>query len=143
MAVITTDKPPLYLLQSELVNLTDAWTTVYEVPEYAVTSPVPEQPNTVVKAVATATKLLTSNTSAQDITVSYRITRGLTVVTLTNQVLVPQNDAIELLFQKVSIESGDVFEGRVDTAGQTADLSFSYVLNTRETFSGDTRYAQQ
>lgn len=133
MATITTPNPPLNIFDRASVNLSDSWTTVYDVPDYTVPAVGPN-PQRTVDAVALLTSLIVTNTDTETIEVSVRITRGVTTWLVLDKMPVPQNDFAIVELGRQNLPSGDTLQVKLET-GQTGVGHLSYVLNQREEYT--------
>ena len=131
--VITTPKPPLNLFEVRRNVLTEAWLTVYEVPEYRVpaTGPSPER---TILAAAITTGLIVCPQTSSGINLSLRIVNGdAETFNLMNEAFVPYGDFLAVPIDRQVLLSGEFIQARVNV-DQEADAHFSFVLNQREEF---------
>lgn len=130
---ITTPKPPLNLFEVKRAQVTDAWTAIYEVPEYRIPADGPT-PLQMVGAVAIMTGLMIAHSGEEARTISARITDvdGNSYLVV-HEVPVFPNDVLFLELDRQILTVGDRLELKM-ASGQTADASFSFILNTRETY---------
>jgi hypothetical protein len=133
MPIIVTPRPPLNLFEAARVNITSAWTTVYQTPLYRIPASGPT-PQRDIGAAAIMTGVVVANTSAVPITISARIlgTTGTPFPLLTG-VQVPIGDYILLDMDRQVLRTDETLQLQCGTA-TTATAHFSFVLNQREEF---------
>ena len=131
--IITTPRPPLNLFEVVRVPITDAWTTVYEVPLYRIPANGPT-PQRDVDAAAIMTGVMIANSMSIPITVSAQI---LNIegdpFKLLDGILISVGDYILLDIERQVLKTDEILQLKCGTA-QTADAHFSFVLNQREEF---------
>ena len=132
MTTITTPRPPLNIFDRQRLDVTDAWQTLYETPDYLIPASGPN-PLKTIEAVALLTSLIVTNTGTETVSVSLRATDGTTPFLIVNELPVPANDFALIELGKQNLPSGDKVEIKVAT-GQTAVAHLSYVLNQREEY---------
>ena len=131
--IITTPRPPLNLFEVVRVPITDAWTTVYEVPLYRIPASGPT-PQRDVDAAAIMTGVVIANTSIVPITVSARIldVNG-DPFGLLERVDISVGDYLLLDIERQVLKTDEILQLQCGVA-QTATAHFSFVLNQREEF---------
>jgi hypothetical protein len=131
--IITTPRPPLNLFEVVRVPITDAWTTVYEVPLYRIPASGPT-PQRDVDAAAIMTGVVIANTSIVPITVSARIldVNG-DPFGLLERVDISVGDYLLLDIERQVLKTDEILQLQCGVA-QTAIAHFSFVLNQREEF---------
>jgi len=131
--IITTPRPPLNLFEVVRVPITDAWTTVYEVPLYRIPASGPT-PQRDVDAAAIMTGVVIANTSIVPITVSARIldVNG-DPFGLLERVDISVGDYLLLDIERQVLKTDEILQLQCG-AVQTAIAHFSFVLNQREEF---------
>jgi hypothetical protein len=103
------------------------------VPDYQIPASGPS-PQRTVNAAAIMNGLLVANTAATSVTISVRI---VAVDTNTYSILedapIPANDFMVVALERQVLLTGETIQVKMGTA-QTADVHFSFILNTREEF---------
>lgn len=133
MPTIVTPRPPLNLFEAVRASATSAWSDLYTVPDYQIPASGPS-PQRTVNAAAIMNGLLVANTAATSVTISVRI---VAVDTNTYSILedapIPANDFMVVALERQVLLTGETIQVKMGTA-QTADVHFSFILNTREEF---------
>lgn len=131
--VITTPKPPLNLFEVRRNPLTEAWLTVYEVPEYLVPATGPSPARTI-DAAAIITGLIVCAGTATGVNLSLRVVNASEeTFSLLTETFVPYGDFLAVPIDRQVLLSGELIQARLN-ATQTADAHFSFILNQREEF---------
>jgi hypothetical protein len=133
MSIIVTPRPPLNLFEAVRLNATDQWTNIYTVPRYRVpaTGPVPQRD---VSAAAIMNGLIVTNTTNGLIEVSIRIIGADTnEYSVVEEATVPVNDFMIVSLERQVMLTDESIQVKLGTA-QTADVHFTFILNTREEF---------
>lgn len=133
MPIIVTPRPPLNLFEAVRVDITSAWTTVYQTPMYRIPANGAD-PQRDINAAAIMTGIIVANTSAVPITISARIlgTTG-TAFSLLTGVQVPIGDYILLDMDRQVLKTDETLQLQCGLA-TTATVHFSFILNQREEF---------
>jgi hypothetical protein len=133
MPIIVTPRPPLNLFEVARINVTAAWTTIYQTPLYRIPANGAD-PQRDISAAAIMTGIVVANTSAVPITVSARVlgTTG-TPFSLLSGVQVPIGDYILLDMERQVLKTDETLQLQCGTA-TTATCHFSFILNQREEF---------
>lgn len=133
MTTIITPRPPLNLFEAIRMQATDAWTTIYTVPEYQVPASGPT-PQRTLSAAAIMNGLLVANTSVSTVAVSIRIldVNG-TPRSILNAAPIPANDFMIVALERQVMLTDEAIQVKMNTS-QTADIHFSFILNTREEY---------
>lgn len=133
MPIIVTPRPPLNLFEVARINVTSAWTTIYQTPLYRVPANGAD-PQRDISAAAIMTGIVVANTSLVPITISARIlgTTG-TAFSLLSSVQVPIGDYILLDMERQVLKTDETLQLQCGTA-TTATVHFSFILNQREEF---------
>lgn len=133
MTTIVTPRPPLNLFEAIRVQATDVWTPIYTVPEYQVPASGPT-PQRTLSAAAIMNGLLVANTSLSTVQVSVRIVdKNGTPFSVLNASPIPSNDFMIVALERQVMLTDETIEVKMNAA-QTADVHFSFILNTREEF---------
>lgn len=133
MPVIVTPRPPLNLFEAVRIGATDAWTDLYTVPSYQIPASGPS-PQQNINAAAIMNGLLVANTSISSITVSVQIVAAdTTTYAIVDNAPVPANDFMVVSLERQVLLTGETIQVKMGTT-QTADVHFSFILNTREEF---------
>lgn len=133
MPTITTPRPPLFLLRAERVAITDAWTTVYEPPQYQIPASGPVAAATRTTAMVITNALL-RNTSGGAATWSLRITSGGSDYVLHEDVAIADGAFAHITeANKAILETAEVIAAKMDT-GNTGLMHLSFMLQTAEPF---------
>ena len=131
---ITTPRPPLNLFEIVRIPLTDAWTTVYQVPQYSVPADGPTAAYTV-DAAAIVSNLILTSTTGSGITADVRVTdAGGTARMLTAGVSISANSHVVLSLDKHILLTDEILEVKRSTSA-TGLAHFSFVLNQRERYT--------
>lgn len=131
---ITTPRPPLNLFEVVRIPLTDAWTTVYQVPQYSVPGDGPTAAYTV-DAAAIVSNLIITNTTAGSITADVQVLdTGATARTLTAGVSIAANSHVSLALDKHILLTDETLQVKLSTSA-TGLAHFSFVLNQRERYT--------
>lgn len=133
MPIIVTPRPPLNLFEAVRINVTAAWTTIYQTPLYRIPANGAD-PQRDVSAAAIMTGIVVANTSPVVISVSARIlgTTG-TPFTLLSEVQIPIGDYILLDLDRQVLKTDETLQLQCGAA-TTAIAHFSFILNQREEF---------
>jgi hypothetical protein len=132
---ITTPKPPLNLFEAQRIQADDDWQTLYTVPQYIIPA-IGAEPQQTVKAAAIMTGMVVSHNGATARKVSARIvgTDEVTTYDIVHEANVFPNDILIISLERQVMVSGEAIQVKM-TSGETADIHFTYILNTRETFT--------
>lgn len=133
MTTIVTPRPPLNLFEAVRLSATDVWTDIYTVPKYQIpaSGPVPQR---TVNAAAIMNGLIITNTTNGLIEVSLRIIGVDTnFYSIVEEATVPVNDFMIVSLERQVMVTDEVIQVKLGTA-QTADVHFTFILNTREEF---------
>jgi hypothetical protein len=131
---IITPKPPLNLFEAKRATITDTWTTLYNVPEYVIPAAgvTPEQ---TVKAAAIMTGILISHNGTATRKVSVQILDvDDNAYSVVHEADVFPNDILVVSLDRQVMQSGEQLQVKM-TSGETADVHFTYILNTREVYT--------
>lgn len=133
MPIIVTPRPPLNLFEVVRINITSAWTTVYQTPLYRIPANGADAQRDI-SAAAIMTGILVANTSAVSMMISTRIlgTTG-TPFTLLTSVQIPVGDYILLDMDRQVLKTDETLQLQC-SAATTATAHFSFILNQREEF---------
>lgn len=133
MPTIVTPRPPLNLFEVVRAEATDAWADLYTVPDYQIPASGPT-PSRIVRAAAIMNGLLVANTLGSSVTISIRVvTATAATYSLLEDAPIPANDFMVVSLERQVLLTGETIQVKVGTA-QTADVHFSFILNTREEF---------
>lgn len=134
MPIIVTPRPPLNLFEAVRIDVTSAWTTIYQTPLYRIPANGAD-PQRDVAAAAIMTGIIVANTSVVPITISARIlgTTG-TPFSLLTGVQVPIGDYILLDMDRQVLKTDETLQLQCGLA-TTATVHFSFILNQREEFT--------
>jgi len=135
MAIIRTPKPPLNIMGSDRLAVSDAWQTILEVPTYQIPADGPGDTDEDVLAVAILQKLHVFNDSGAAAKISVRVVDTVPA----NWLLVFEQDVADGATAVVEIEkqnllSEEELQIKMDT-GKTGVAHLSYVLNQRESYT--------
>ena len=132
---ITTPRPPLNLFEIVRIPLAaDAWTTVYQVPQYSVPADGPTADYTV-DAAAIVSNLILTSTTGSGITADVQvIDAGSTPRMLTAGVSIAANSHVVLALDKHILLTDEILQVRL-SAGASGLAHFSFVLNQRERYT--------
>lgn len=142
MTIITTPRPPLSLMEVVRVTADDTsgGTLIYEVPTYDIPANGPTAQR-YVEAAAVITNLtvsdLVSGTGGSTLTATITTLGGNTgseTFVLVGNEAVPKNGFVSLDVEKQVLKSGDQLVIEM-SAGDTADVHFSFILVTREEYT--------
>jgi hypothetical protein len=135
MATIITPRPPLNLFEVVRHNITDSWTTIYDVPDYLIPADGPT-PERTVDAAAIMTGLLLVGDINNVRTVSIRVRdTNATLWPLVEGILVPAKDYIVMSLDRQVLLSGDQLQATVAEGGATVAAHFTFILNQREEYT--------
>jgi hypothetical protein len=133
MATIITPRPPLNLFEVVRLNVTSAWQTLYEVPDYEIPANGPN-PQKTLSAAAIITNLVVSNQGTNTVEVSVKIIDASNnEFILANELPVFEYDFASLGVERQVLKSGEKIQIKVEDT-QTAVAMMSFVLNQREEF---------
>jgi len=133
MPIIVTPRPPLNLFEAVRINITAAWTTIYQTPLYRIPANGAD-PQRDISAAAIMTGVVVTNTSTVPITISARIlgTTGTPFAVLTG-VQIPIGDYILLDMDRQVLKTDETLQLQCGLA-TTATAHFSFILNQREEY---------
>lgn len=133
MITIKSPRPPLNLFEVVRVNVTDVWTTIYDVPRYEIPANGPT-PLAYIDTAAIPTNLTIANTTNSTIEVGARILDAAgNPFPLLSNLSIPVGDYALLDIERHIIKTGQILQIKCDTA-QTAAVHFAFILNLREQF---------
>ena len=133
MPVIVTPRPPLNLFEAVREEATSAWADIYTVPSYRIPASGPS-PQRDINAAAIMNGLLVSNTTGSSIAFSARIVSTDTnTYAILEDAPVPANAFMVIALERQVMLTGETIQVKVGSA-QTADVHFSFILNTREEY---------
>ena len=131
--IIVSPRPPLNLFEVVRVAIDDTWSTIYEVPKYQIPASGPT-PTSFVDTAAIMTGAFIANTLPVAITMSARIlnVEGDPYQLFTG-VQIPIGDYLAMDLNRQVMKSDEILQFQC-SAGGTADVHFSFILNQREQF---------